>query len=359
VSIVLKDVSRHRHLQEELQRSKQELETVSEELQSANEELETTNEELQSTVEELETTNEELQSTNEELETMNEELQSTNEELHTLNDELRARSIDLNIANAVLGSVLTSMRGGLAVIDRSSQIVAWNRAAEDLWGLRSDEVRNRSFFSLDIGLPVDQLGAAIRASLAGEERTVTLQAVTRRGKSVVCEVLCTPLRAAEGEIQGTILMMELQETADIVRTTPGLFALVGRAEGIASLACTAGRAHSRHAKSPVSPSHAGPAAVVERALDGRSRRCDSSLMCADPGGDPHGDGAFADRPPGMEFPLLQRGARVRGRDRRSRPAEYQVQPSGEPLVPTPANAVGTFMASGIDLLEMERFVVRK
>src|SRR5262249_32812287 len=32
---------------------------------------------------------------------------------------------------------------------------------------------------------------------------------------------------------------------------------------------------------------------------------------------------------------------------------------GEPLVATPANAIGTFMASGIDLLVLERFLVRK
>jgi two-component system CheB/CheR fusion protein len=76
--IIFMDITRQHSLQDELARSRQELETAYEELQSTNEELETTNEELQSTVEELETTNEELQSTNEELETMNEELQSTN-----------------------------------------------------------------------------------------------------------------------------------------------------------------------------------------------------------------------------------------------------------------------------------------
>jgi two-component system CheB/CheR fusion protein len=57
VSISFIDVTRYHRLQEELQRSHQELETAYEELQSTNEELETTNEELQSTVEELETTN--------------------------------------------------------------------------------------------------------------------------------------------------------------------------------------------------------------------------------------------------------------------------------------------------------------
>ena len=115
-----------------------------EELQSTNEELETTNEELQSTVEELETTNEELQSTNEELETMNEELQSTNEELQTINDEARERSDQLDELNAFLESILTELAGGVGwwtAISRSE----WNRRAEDMWGLRPDEVRARTF----------------------------------------------------------------------------------------------------------------------------------------------------------------------------------------------------------------------
>jgi two-component system, chemotaxis family, CheB/CheR fusion protein len=55
--VTFEDVTGYRELQEELERSNQELETAMEELQSTNEELETTNEELQSTNEELETTN--------------------------------------------------------------------------------------------------------------------------------------------------------------------------------------------------------------------------------------------------------------------------------------------------------------
>src|SRR5207253_247755 len=139
--ILFVDVTRQHELQEELNRSRQDLETAYEELQSTNEELETTNEELQSTVEELETTNEELQSTNEELETMNEELQSTNEELQTINEELRDRSEDYTRANSFLESILTGVRSAVIVVDRELHVLAWNNRAEDLWGLRGDEVR--------------------------------------------------------------------------------------------------------------------------------------------------------------------------------------------------------------------------
>jgi two-component system, chemotaxis family, CheB/CheR fusion protein len=207
------EMTRFRRLQEELQTSKHELETAYEELQSSNEELETTNEELQSSNEELETTNEELQSTNEELETMNEELQSTNEELETINTELRQRGEDLNHANALLKSILGGVRVGVAVIDQDLRVMLWNDRAEDLWGLRSDEVRGRHFMDLDIGLPVERLRQAIRACLSGEspQERVVLEARDRKGRDVRCEVVCTPLPSPEREIRGAILLMETSD----------------------------------------------------------------------------------------------------------------------------------------------------
>jgi len=211
VSIHFVDVSRQRQLQEEVHRASQELETALEELQSTNEELETTNEELQSTVEELETTNEELQSTNEELETMNEELQSTNEELQTINEEARERGDQLGELNSFLESILTSLRSAVAVVDRDLHVRKWSRRAEDLWGLRSDEVLQKNFLNLDIGLPVERLRAPIRSCLAGEAEflDLTLDATNRRGRPIQVRVTCTPLTAGPpDDSRGVILMME-------------------------------------------------------------------------------------------------------------------------------------------------------
>ena len=209
-SITFIDVSSYHELQSELQRANQELETANEELQSSNEELETTNEELQSTNEELETTNEELQSTNEELETMNEELQSTNEELQTINDELRQRTSELNQANAFFNSILASLQAGVVVVDRQFNILSWNEEAENLWGLRSDEVQSQSLFGLDIGLPVDQLREPIRNCITHGRKSqeIVLQAVNRRGQSIQCRVSINPLTDLEKECLGVILLME-------------------------------------------------------------------------------------------------------------------------------------------------------
>jgi two-component system, chemotaxis family, CheB/CheR fusion protein len=211
VSVTFSDVTQSKRLQREIERSNHLLEVSYEELQSTHEEMETTNEELQSTIEELETTNEELQSTNEELETMNEELQATNEELHTVNTESQRRSDELNQLNAFLESVFASLRGAVVVVDPEMKVLVWSVRAEDLWGLRSSEVEGANFLNLDVGLPVEKLRPAMKATLTdpGGMEEITLDARNRRGKDIRCRVSCTQLRApGEGFPRGIILQME-------------------------------------------------------------------------------------------------------------------------------------------------------
>src|SRR5262249_38530506 len=88
---------------------KEELEATREYLQSIIEEQRTTNEELRSANEEIQSSNEELQSINEELETAKEELQSTNEELTTVNEELQNRNDELTKVNNDLNNLLSSV----------------------------------------------------------------------------------------------------------------------------------------------------------------------------------------------------------------------------------------------------------
>ncbi len=212
VVISFVDVTQRHHLHEELEHSKQELETVYEELQSTNEELETSNEELQSTVEELQTTNEELQSTNEEMETMNEELQSTNAELQTMNDELRERTLQADQASAFLRSIMASVDAGVVVIDRNFKVLLWNECAEDLWGLRPEEAEEQNLLELDIGLPVQDLVAPLQRALVenseAEIETTELKAINRRGKTICVHVTPTRRLGTDGEVAGLVLLME-------------------------------------------------------------------------------------------------------------------------------------------------------
>jgi len=224
VSISFTDVSRDYALRVELERANQELETAMEELQSTNEELETTNEELQSTNEELETTNEELQATNEELETTNEELQATNEELETMNEELQSTNEELSAVNeemrqqagqldelnALFESVMQNVDAAVVVLDRQLQVLMWNRQAEDLWGLRGEEVTGRPLLDLDIGLPVAELSSAMRGALEDAEGTaeMAVEATNRRGHAIRCRVNLSSLRGPDGVSRGVIMLME-------------------------------------------------------------------------------------------------------------------------------------------------------
>ncbi len=210
VSVSFLDVTPYRRLREELEASNREIATAYGEAQSAAEELETTNEELQASAEELETTNEELQSTNEEMETMNEELQSANEELQTMNDEMRQRSEELSQISGFMESVMGSLRSGIVVTDVDLRVQTWNRQAEDLWGLRSDEAVGHSLLGLDIGLTIETLMSGLRDCLSGAsnfEETV-VEATNRRGRAIRCRVSGTPLRDSEGRTQGVILVMQ-------------------------------------------------------------------------------------------------------------------------------------------------------
>jgi two-component system CheB/CheR fusion protein len=194
----------------DLERAHQELETAFEEVQSANEELETTNEELQSTIEELETTNEELQSSNEELETMNEELQSTNDELRSLNEQVNQRSDELDLANGYLRSILASLRAAVVVLNIDLRIEIWSDKAQELWGLRSDEVLGQSFFDLDIGLPLQSLREPILDCMENGSHfhEVLAEGTNRRGRAIQCRISCTPLGTNGRRPAGVILLME-------------------------------------------------------------------------------------------------------------------------------------------------------
>ncbi len=185
---------------------------LQDEVQSTKQTLETTNEELQSTVEELETTNEELQSTNEELETLNEELESTNEELQSVNQDLNVRRREVEKLNTLLLAITGNMEIGAAVLDRSWRVQVWNERAADLWGVRSDEVLNQSFYKLDIGLPAEKLRQLISAGISGEPMhdEMVVEATTRRGRHIRCRVMAHTLGSASDPTGVVVLMEELK-----------------------------------------------------------------------------------------------------------------------------------------------------
>jgi len=97
-------------VEEELNITKENLQTTIEELEASNEEMQSTNEEFQSINEELETSKEELESVNEELLIVNTELQNRIEQLAAVNDDMNNLFNSTDIAAIFLDNVLSIKR---------------------------------------------------------------------------------------------------------------------------------------------------------------------------------------------------------------------------------------------------------
>src|SRR5205823_1726966 len=131
-------------------------------------------------------------------------------ELTTMNDEVRQRAAELDRVNTFLENILTSLRGAVVVVDPSLNVLIWNRRAEDMWGLREDEVLGKHFLSLDSGLPVEQLKHPVKVTIGGAPGPIELEldATNRRGRPIRCHVSIAPLRTSAAEVRGAIVIME-------------------------------------------------------------------------------------------------------------------------------------------------------
>jgi two-component system CheB/CheR fusion protein len=93
-----------------------------------------------------------------------------------------------------------------------------NSKAEELWGLRAEEVERVHLMNLDFGLPTARLMPAIRSCLAGERgaHEVVLDATNRRGRRIECRVTVAPLVGRQdGRPQGVIVLMDEQRPAPV------------------------------------------------------------------------------------------------------------------------------------------------
>jgi two-component system CheB/CheR fusion protein len=124
---------RQTELENELLRTREEIQNTLEEVQTSQEELKSTNEELQST-------NEELQSTNEELTTSKEEMQSLNEELQTVNSELQAKVDDYSRVNNDMKNLLNSTEIATLFLDKELNIRRYTIQATKIFKLIKSDI---------------------------------------------------------------------------------------------------------------------------------------------------------------------------------------------------------------------------
>ena len=194
----------------------QELEATKQYLQSIIERYEVANEELKSANEEILSSNEELQSTNEELETAKEELQSTNEELSTVNDELRQRNQELGEANNDLNNLFSSANLPIIVLSGNLRIRRFTVSAERILNVIPTDIgRPIGHLNLNIDIPdLESLILDAIDSMTIKEREVQ----DREGRWYSLRI--RPYRTADNRIDGAMLMfIDIDSYKDVDRLT--------------------------------------------------------------------------------------------------------------------------------------------
>lgn len=195
--------ARQQHAEREAARLRQELNQTKESLQTIIEEQEATNEELKSANEEIQSSNEELQSTNEELETAKEELQSTNEELTTLNEELQNRNSDLSQANNDLNNLISSFSMPIVMLGNDLAIRRFTPLAQKIFNLIPTDIGRRiSDINPNIALPdLNALVTEVIDSLDVKE----IEVQDREGHWYSLRI--RPYRTADNKIEGAVIVL--------------------------------------------------------------------------------------------------------------------------------------------------------
>ena len=181
----------------------EELEATREYLQSIIEEQRTTNEELRSANEEIQSSNEELQSINEELETAKEELQSTNEELTTVNEELQNRNDELTLVNNDLNNLLSSVNIPIIMLGNDLRIRRFTPLAGDVMNL----------IAADVGRPVTDIKPNLK--LTDLRRLISRVTETLETQEIEVEgnqgrwysMRIRPYRTVDNKIDGVVIVL--------------------------------------------------------------------------------------------------------------------------------------------------------
>ena len=181
---------------------RQELDATKEYLQSMVEQQDAANEELRSANEEILSSNEELQSTNEELQTAKEELQSSNEELITVNEQLQQRNIELSEANNDQMNLLSSTNLPVVMVGSDLRIRRVTAPAREALNLLPTDIGRPIG---DIKPPFDgDLGAFIREVIeSGQPRDKEVTDLKGRWHSL----RVYPYHIANDKVTGAVIVL--------------------------------------------------------------------------------------------------------------------------------------------------------
>lgn len=204
-SIFTRKLTKEESAEEELRstRLEQELELTKEYLQSLNLEHQKTNDSLATANEELISGNEELQSMNEELETAKEELQSINEELTTVNDELQNSNHEVGLVNNDLINLLNSVEIPIVILDLKHNIRRFTPHARTIMNLLPSDI-GRSIDDIKLNVDVKDLDKQIVDSIKND---IVKESEVQDREGRWYRIQIRPYKTLENKINGVVLSL--------------------------------------------------------------------------------------------------------------------------------------------------------
>jgi two-component system CheB/CheR fusion protein len=181
-------------LEEELLRTRDQLESTTVAHDQTVAELQTVNEELRSI-------NEEQKAAGEELVTSREEIQSINEELTTINQEYQSTIDELKRTNADLQNLIESTEIGTIFLDRAMRIRRFTPAVSSFFNFVAAD-QGRSLADITHRLNYPQLVPDVRSVLTSLER-IEREVDSDAGESYIVRI--NPYRSPDGGHDGVVL----------------------------------------------------------------------------------------------------------------------------------------------------------
>ncbi|MGH7409238.1 MAG: two-component system sensor histidine kinase NtrB, partial [Candidatus Methylomirabilales bacterium] len=155
--------------------------------------------------------------------------------------EMTQLNRDLTEQRERIKEIVETMQDGVIVLDREGKVTHWNRALEERYGVKREEVLGRDFLDAFPALREEGFPAFLEQVYAGRAGAVTLERFahrTLRRGDVVLNLKGTAMRDLRGEVQGALI------TVEDVTERVGLEKAIQQAEKMAAIGTlSAGLAH--------------------------------------------------------------------------------------------------------------------
>ncbi len=107
-------------------------------------------------------------------------------------------------------TIINTMKPALIVLNKHNIVSTWNPAAGQMWMIKSDYALGRNFYEMGMGDRIPGISDVIRDAIR-EKKPVTIsdmEIINPKGEKRYVDVTTVPLVGQNGELQGTIMMMD-------------------------------------------------------------------------------------------------------------------------------------------------------